>query len=97
MTTYLVRLTGRNFLIKGDEGPRKKRFSATRLVEAETPGRAETLARDLIRDDTRFQDSVRNDVSDPPRIELESIQEVSAMAYDAQNRAHSFYWENEDP
>lgn len=97
MTIYLVRLTGRNFLIKGDEEPRKKRYYATRLVEADTPSQAETLVRDLIRDDTRFQDSVRNDVSDPPRIELESIQEVSAMAYDAQNRAHSFYWENEDP
>ena len=47
MTTYLVRLTGRNFLVKGDEGPRKMRFYATRLVEADTPGRAETLARDF--------------------------------------------------
>lgn len=97
MTSYLVRLSGRNFLIKGDEGPRKKRFYATRLVEAETPNRAETLARDLIRKDTRLQNSVRNDVSDPPGIYLESIREVPAMAYDAQNRAHSFYWEDEDP
>ncbi|UCF90008.1 MAG: hypothetical protein JSW39_17115 [Desulfobacterales bacterium] len=96
MTTYLVRLNGQNFLMDGDGGPRKKRFRTTRLVEAENPKRAETLARELIRNDTRLQNSVLNEVSDPPMIYLESVSEVSAMAYDAQNRAHSFYWEDED-
>ena len=96
MTTYLVRLNGQNFLMDGDEGPRKKRFYMTRLVEAENPKRAETLARDLIRNDISLQNSVLNEVSDPPMIYLESVSEVSAMAYDAQNRAHSFYWKDED-
>ena len=96
MTTYLVRLNGQNFLMDGDEGPRKKRFYTTRLVEAENPKRAETLARDLIRNDISLQNSVLNEVSDPPMIYLESVSEVSAMAYDAQNRAHSFYWKDED-
>lgn len=96
MTIYLVQLTGRNFLIDSDQGPRKKRFRATRLVEAQNPNRAETLARDFIRHDTCLQDAVLNDVSDPPRICLDSVREVSAMAYDAQNRAHAFYWEDED-
>ena len=96
MTTYLVRLNGQNFLMDGDEGPRKKRFYTTRLVEAENPKRAETLARDLILNDISLQDSVLNEVSDPPTIYLESVSEVSAMAYDAQNRAHSFYWKDED-
>ena len=96
MTTYLVRLNGQNFLMDGDGGPRKKRFYSTRLVEAENPKRAETLARDLIRNDTRLQNCVLNEVSDPPIIYLESVSEVSAMAYDAQNRAHAFYWEDED-
>ncbi len=96
MATYLVRLNGQNFLMDGDEGPRKKRFYMTRLVEAENPKRAETLARDLIRNDISLQDSVLNEVSDPPMIYLESLSEVSAMAYDAQNRAHSFYWEDDD-
>ena len=30
MTTYLVRLSGKNFLMDGDGGPIKKRFIATR-------------------------------------------------------------------
>ena len=95
MTTYLVRLNGQNVLMDGDGGPRKKRFFSTRLVEAENPQRAETLARDFINNDTGLQNSVLNEVSDPTMIYLESVSEVTAMAYDAQNRAHSFYWEDE--
>jgi len=96
MTTYLVRLKGRNFLIDGNEGPRKKRFYNTRLVEAEDPKQAETLALDFIRNDTRFQNTVLNKVSDPPVISLESVKKISATAYDAQNRANALSWEDED-
>ena len=96
MTTYLVRLTGKNFLIDGVEGPRKKRFISTRLVEAENKNRAETIARELVTIDPRLQNCVLNEASDPPMIYLDSISEISATAYDAQNRAHSFFWDNED-
>ena len=96
MTTYLVHLTGQNFLVAGDEGPKKKRFRATRLVEAEKPRRAETLARNLILSDPRLQAPLLNEASDPPIIYIESVSEISATAYDAQNRANSFYWEDED-
>ena len=96
MTTYMVRLKGQNFLIDADGGPKKKRFYTTRLLEAENPKRAETLALEFIRNDTRLQDTVLNEVSDPPMIYLESISEISAMAYDAQNRANALYWEDED-
>ena len=96
MTTYLVRLKGQNFLIDSDEGLRKKRFRSTRLVEAENQKIAEDLARDLIINDPRLKNIVMNEVSDPPVIYLESISEISAMAYDAQNRAHSLCWEDED-
>ncbi len=80
----------------GDRGSRKKRFYATRLVEAENAKRAEALARDLIRNDTGLQNSVLNEEPDPPMIYLESVSEVSATAYDAQNRAHSLFWEDEN-
>ena len=96
MTTYLVRLTGKNFLMDVDGEARKKRFYTTRLVEAANPKRAETLARELIRNDARLQYAVLNDVADPPMIYLKSITEISATAYDAQNRAHSLNWEDED-
>jgi len=95
MTTYLVRLNGRNFLIDGDEGPRKKRFCTTRLVEAENSKRAETHALDLIRNDTDPQNSVLNEVSDPPMIYLESVNEISATAYDVRF-GYTFYWEDEE-
>lgn len=96
MTTYLVRLKGRNFLMDGDGGIRKKRFSSTRLVEAADPKQAETLALDFIRNDSRLQNTVLNDASDPPTIHIESVKEMSAMVYDAQNRANAFYWEDAD-
>ena len=96
MSTYLIRLKGQNFLMDGDEGPRKKRFFVTRLVEAENPKRAETLAREMVSTDHSLQNSVLNEVSDPPIVSLESISEVSAIAFDAQNRAHSFFWEDEE-
>jgi hypothetical protein len=96
MTTYMVRLNGQNFLMDGDRGPRKKRFYSTRLVEAENPKQAETLALDFIRNDSRLQNTVLNEVSDPPKIYLESVKEIPAMAYDAQNRANALYWEDVD-
>ena len=96
MTTYLVCLNGKNFLIDSKEGPRKKQFRSTRLVEAENENLAETLAHELISKDPRIQKFVLNEKSDPPVIYLESICEVPGMSYDAQNRANSFCWENED-
>lgn len=96
MTTYLVCLKGKNILIDGDEGPCKKGFRSTRLVEAKNQNRAEAIAWELINKDPRLQKSVLNEKSDPPVIYLESVSEVTAMAYDAQNRANSFFWENDD-
>ena len=96
MTTYLVRLNGRNLLMDGDGGPTKRRFRAVRLVEAGNQKQAENLARKLIRTDPRLQNSVLNEESDPPIIDLESVNEMPATGYDAQNRANSFYWEKEE-
>lgn len=96
MTTYLVRLRGQNFLMDGKGEPRKKQFCATRLVDAEDPKQAETLALDLVRHDARLKNKVLNKVSDPPRIKLESIIKLSATAYDAQRRANALYWLDDD-
>lgn len=96
MTTYLVRLSGKNYLMDGKGGPRKKQFIATRLVDAEDQKQAETLALDLIRNDARLKNKVLSKVSDPPRIKLESIVKLLATAYDAQRRANALYWFDED-
>ena len=96
MTTYLVCLHGQNFLRNSDEGPKRMQFYSTRLVEAENPRLAEILALKLIHNDTRLQNGILNKESDPPFICLKSVNEVSAIGYDAQNRAHSFYWKDED-
>ena len=96
MTAYLVRLNGQNFLMDGKGGPRKKQFCATRLVDAENPKQAEMLALDFIRNDARLKKKVLNEVSDPPRINVESIIKLSATAYDAQRRANALYWLDDD-
>ena len=96
MSNYLVRLEGRNFLINGERGPRKKRFSATRLVEARSPAQAEAVMREMIPEDIDHQQDVLNVDSDPPEILLESVTAISSAAYDAQRRAKAFYWEDED-
>ncbi len=96
MATYLVSFSGKNFLIAGDEDMSKRRFRSTRLVEAEDQKHAETIARKFILKDPRLQDSVLNEESDPPEIHLESVIEVPAMSYDAQNRANSIHWESEE-
>lgn len=95
MATYLVRLKGENFLIDEGAGPRRQRFRSARLVEAANPAKAAALARRLIRTDPRIEKRVLNEASDPPVVALESVREVPAMAYDAQNRANAFYWEKE--
>ncbi len=96
MTTYLVRLKGAIFLIDGDEGPRKRRFLSTRLVDAENQKLAEDLARELISKDPRIKNCILNEESDPPVICIESVREIPAMAYDVQNRSNSFYWEKDE-
>jgi len=96
MTACLVRLKGQNFLIGAKGVPRKKQFCATRLVDAEDPKQAETLALDFVRNDARFKKNVLNEVSDPPKISLESIIKLSATAYDVQIRANALYWWDDD-
>lgn len=63
----------KNWLWRGHE---KKLFRSTRIVEAENQKRAETIAREFIRNDPRLQNSVLNEESDPPGIHLESVIEV---------------------
>ncbi len=94
MTTYLMRFNGENFMIDGDDGPGKRCFTTTRLIEADNKTQAELLARELIEKDPRLQNIALNKKSDPPVIHLESATEVPAMAYDAQNRANSLFWED---
>ena len=54
MTTYLVHLTGKNFLIDDGKGPRKKCFRSSRLVEAENHKCAETVALEFINKGIHF-------------------------------------------
>mgnify|MGYP006311860855 CR=1 FL=1 len=97
MTSYLVRLCGRNLLVDGGDGPRKRRFSAWRLVEAGNPEKAQALAVEFIRDAVGLEVDVLNDASDPPRIDVQRVDEVHASAFDVQRRSATVAWDDEDP
>jgi hypothetical protein len=53
MTTCLVRLKGKNFLIDENTGPRKKSFRSSRLVDAENQEKAESIVRESVSNDPR--------------------------------------------
>ena len=54
-------------------------FYTTRFVEAESPKEAENLSVELIKNDSKLKDTVLNDRSDPPKIYLESIDELESF------------------
>ena len=96
MTTYLVQHTGKNFLIDDGKKQTFRNFRSSRLVEAENIDRAEEIALEKLSAHLSAKISIINEESDPPVVLVEKVNEVSAVAYDAQNRAFSIYWEPED-
>jgi len=72
-------LEGKNFLLNIEGATRKYGFYTTRYVEANDPEDAELKAVQLIRDDSQFSDTVKNEQSDPPMIYLDSLDEVTSF------------------
>ncbi len=59
--------------MKVDRQPKRMGFYTTRFVEADLPDEGETLAVQLIREDSKLRKIVHNKKSDPPMIYLEGI------------------------
>jgi len=97
MTSYLVRMSGRNVLVNSDSSPKKRRFSATRLVEAGNLEEAQTLAVERTQKAVQLEVDILNDPSDPPSIKIERVDEVRASTFDTQRRSASIYWHEEKP
>jgi hypothetical protein len=77
MKKFKVLIQGKNYLMREPgNSPRKFGFYTTALVEARTAERAKAAAVILLQNDSELADACENDASDPPVIEIESVEEV---------------------
>ena len=95
MSTYRVLLNGENFLIEWDGQPSKTGFYTTRVVEADNPDEAETIAVEIIKQDARLRSITLNGKEDSPMIYVDEIEEVSSLA-PGENTATGFAFYPED-
>jgi len=79
MPKYRVQLDAKNFLIDMEGTLAKHGFITFRFVEAEDPAAAEEAAVEMVRDDRQFRESILNDPSDPPVIDVMEIAEVESF------------------
>ena len=97
MRKYKVLLEGSNFIIESDKGPTKMGFYTTRFVEANSPQEAEKLSIELIQNDSQLKNSITNEGSDPPLINLDSIEELSNFGDNkVPGKGYTFYPEEKE-
>ena len=98
MKKFKVQLHGENFLLDLDGELNKYGFYATKFVEAENPQEAEKIAFILIRKNPNLKDTVLNESTDPPKVNLKEIEEVGFLKFFAKKSASdfTFYLEDED-
>lgn len=73
MNKYKVVAHGRNVWMSVDGQPKLMGFSAPRFLEADTPQLAGDAVVQLIREDNKLRESVINDKTDPPVIDVEEV------------------------
>jgi len=77
---FKVLVRGKNYLIrKAGSSPRKLGFYTTAFVEAANAEQAEAVAVELLRNDSKLRNVSENKASDPPRIKIESIEEIQSF------------------
>jgi hypothetical protein len=96
MKRFKVQLHGKNFLLNIDGELKKYGFYATKFVEAENPQTAEKIAVILIRQSPNLRETVFNESTDRPRINLKAIEEVSFFKFFANKTKTEFSFYPED-
>jgi hypothetical protein len=79
MKKYKVLVRGENFLMNLDGVNQKLGFYTTRFAEAENAEAAEHDVMDLLRNDPTLVERVLNEVSDPPMLYAEEIEELRSF------------------
>ena len=96
MNRFKVILHGENFLLNLDGELKKYGFYATRFVKAENPQEAEKIAIILIHQNPNLRDTVLNEISDRPTINLEEIKQVNFLKFFAKKSTTGFTFYPED-
>ena len=96
MKKFKVKLHGENFLLNLDGEFKKYGFYATKFVKAESPQETEKIAIILIHQNPNFRDTVLNENSDRPTINLEEVKEVNFLKFFAKKSTTGFTFYPED-
>jgi hypothetical protein len=96
MKRFQVKLHGKNFLLDLEGELQKYGFYATTFVKANNPQEAERMAIILIHQNPNLRDTVLNESTDRPIINLEEIQEINFLKFFAKKSTTSFTFYLED-
>ena len=96
MKRFKVKLHGENFLLNLDGEPKKFGFYATKFVKAENPQEAEKIGIILIHQNPNIRDTVLNEKTDRPTINLEEIKKVNFLKFFSKKSTTGFTFYPED-
>ena len=81
MKRFEVKLHGENILLNIDGEFKKFGFYATNFIKAGNPQEAKKIAAILIRRHPNLKDTVLNESTDRPTINIDEIKEVNALKF----------------
>jgi hypothetical protein len=96
MKRFKVKLHGENFLLNLDGELKKYGFYATKFVKADNSQEAGKIAVILIRQNPNLRDTVLNEKTDRPTINMEEIKEVNFLKFFAEKSKTGFTFYPED-
>ena len=96
MPWFRTFIRGKHFLLEHDGRIRAHGFYAARFVETDGTAAAELAAVALIRADLTLRTSLRNDISDPPQLFVDEIEEIDPLDVPPSNPGLVFFSEDEN-
>jgi len=96
MKRFKVKLHGENILLNIDGEFKKFGFYATNFIKAQNPQEAKKIAAILIYRHPNLRDTVLNEITDRPTINIEEIEEVNPLKFFANKSKTRFTFYPED-
>lgn len=97
MKRYRVNISGENFLLDLDGHHEKFCFSATRLIEANSPEDAERIALIRIHHELNQTNHIVKNTLDAPRVSIDSIEELKFFQFLSKKSRSKLEFKLEDP
>ena len=96
MKRFKLKFHGENFLLNLDGELKKYGFYATKFVKAENPQEAEKIAIILIRQYPNLRNTLSNESTDRPKINLDEIKEINFLKFSSKKSTTDFTFYPED-